>query len=46
MAGLTGHYEAVNHAGERIVLDTTRVLEAGETVDLRESVAMSREFYR
>jgi len=45
-AGLTGHYEAVNHHGERIVLDTTRVLQAGESVDLRESVQLSREFYR
>jgi ferredoxin len=45
-AELTGHYEAVNHHGEQIVLDTTRVLQAGEVVDLRESVRLSREFYR
>ncbi len=44
--GLTGHYEAVNHHGEQIVLDTTRQLLPGEVVDLRESVQLSKEFYR
>jgi ferredoxin len=44
--GLTGHYEAVNHHGEQITLDTTRMLEPGEVVDLRESVQLTREFYR
>ena len=44
--GLTGHYEAVNHHGERIVLDTTRQLQPGEVVDLRESIQMTKEFYR
>ena len=46
MAGLTGHYEAVNHHGEQIVLETTRLLQPGEVVDLRESVQLSREFFR
>jgi ferredoxin len=32
--GLTGHYEARNHRGERIVLETTRKLVKGEVVDL------------
>jgi ferredoxin len=45
-AGLTEHYEAANHHGELIVLDTTRQLQPGEVVDLRESVHVSREFYR
>ena len=45
-AGLTGHYEAVNHHGEQIVLDTTRVLGPGEVVDLRDSVRIGQEFYR
>jgi ferredoxin len=45
-AGLTGHYEAVNHHGEQIVLETTRVLEPGEVLDLRESVRANVEFYR
>ena len=45
-AGLTGHYEAVNHHGESIVLDTTRQLQPGEVVDLRESVQVGRELYR
>lgn len=44
--GLTGRYEAVNHHGEMVVLDTTRPLAAGEVVDLRESIQLNREFYR
>ncbi len=44
--GLRGHYEAVAHHGEQIVLDSTRSLSAGETVDLREAIAMNREFFR
>ena len=45
-AGLRGHYEAVAHHGEHIVLESTRVLDAGEMVDLREAIAMNREFFR
>ena len=45
-SGLMGHYEAVNHHGERIVLDTTRMLAPGEVVDLTESVQLTREFYQ
>ena len=44
-AGLTGYYEAVNHHGEQIVLETTRSLEPGEVIDLRDSVRIGREFY-
>ncbi len=44
--GLRGHYEAVAHHGGQIVLDTTRPLAAGETIDLREATAMNREFFR
>lgn len=45
-AGLTGHYEATNHDGKKVVLETTRTLAAGETVDLRESIRANLEFYR
>ena len=44
-AGLTGTYEAVNHHGESVVLNTTRILGEGEWVDLRESIHLNREFY-
>lgn len=33
-AGLSGHYEARNHHGEQIVLETTRQLTKGEVIDL------------
>ena len=32
--GLSGHYEATNHHGQRIVLETTRKLAKGEVIDL------------
>ena len=44
-AGLAGHYEAVNHYGDQIVLETTRPLQAGEVVDLRESVQLNQNFF-
>jgi ferredoxin len=43
--GLTGHYEAVNHNGETVVLDSTRPLAAGEVVDLRESIQLNQQFF-
>jgi NAD-dependent dihydropyrimidine dehydrogenase PreA subunit len=43
--GLTGCHEAMNHHGEAIVLETTRTLEAGELVDLRDSIALNRSFF-
>src|SRR5512134_573689 len=33
-AGLKGHYEGTNHHGVQVVLETTRALDAGESVDL------------
>ena len=45
-AGLTGHYEAANHRGESIVLDTTRVLAPGEVIDLQPSIKMNANFYQ
>lgn len=44
-SGLTGHYEASNHHGESIVLETTRPLAAGETIDLREAILLNQKFY-
>lgn len=45
-AGLTGRYEAVNHNGKKVALETTRVLSAGEVINLRESIRANQEFYR
>ncbi len=45
-AGLQGHYEGVNHRGEPIVLETTRILPAGEVVDLTGSIRLNRDFFR
>jgi hypothetical protein len=44
-AGLTGRYEAVNHRGQKVVLDTTKVLAAGEMLDLRGSIQKNKQFY-
>jgi ferredoxin len=44
-ANLTGHYEGTGHRGQKVVLETTRRLSAGELVDLREAIALSLEFY-
>ena len=44
--GLTGRYEAVGHHGEKVVLDCTMVLAAGQVVDLRDAIAQNREFHR
>jgi ferredoxin len=45
-AGLTSHYEAANHRGESIVLDTTRALAPAEIIDLRPSIKMNENFHR
>ena len=44
-AGLTGRYEAVNHRGQKVELDTTKVLAAGEVLDLRGSIQKNKQFY-
>jgi len=44
--GLTGHYEGANHYGEQVVLETTRALETGETVDLTDAIQENENFYR
>lgn len=43
---LTGHYEGANHFGEVVVLETTKVLQAGETVDLTSSILENDQYYR
>ena len=44
--GLSSHYEAVNHYGDSVVLETTRALAAGETVDLTPSIKDNATFYK
>jgi hypothetical protein len=46
MPGLAGRYEHTNHHKETIVLETTRALTAGETVDLRTSIQSKYDFYK
>jgi len=43
---LMGHYESANHHGEPVILGTTRVLAAGEIVDLTPSIQDNAGFYR
>jgi ferredoxin len=44
--GLQGHYEHINHRQEKVVLETTKSLQPGETVDLRESIQANYDFYK
>lgn len=44
-AGLTGYYEAVNHHGEQVILNTTRILGQGEILNLRDGILLNREYY-
>ncbi len=43
--GLTGHYEGIDHHGNKVVLDTVRQLEAGEIVDLTEDIQPNYDFF-
>jgi hypothetical protein len=45
-AGLTGHYQAIDHKKKEIVLETTRVLAAGEVIDLRGSIKTNVQFFK
>ncbi|MBK8783958.1 MAG: ferredoxin family protein [Anaerolineales bacterium] len=45
-AGLTGHYEAKDHHGKAVVLETTRALTAGEVLDLRGSIKTNAQFFK
>lgn len=44
--GLPDRYVGSNHRGEVVALESTRALAAGETVDLRDSVALNRDFFQ
>ncbi len=43
--GLADRYEGVNHQGQPVVLESTRALNAGEVVDLRDSINLNRSFF-
>ena len=43
--GLTGHYEGTNHQSEPVVLDSIKVLEAGEEVDLTEDIQPNYDYF-
>jgi ferredoxin len=43
--GLTAHFEGTNHHGVKVVLETTRQLEAGETIDLTEDIQPNYDFF-
>ncbi|MBM3145990.1 MAG: ferredoxin family protein [Chloroflexi bacterium] len=44
-AGLTDHYEAKDHHGNPVVLDTVRKLEAGEVIDLTKDIQTNKDFF-
>lgn len=44
--GVAGRYESTNHYGETVVLETTRVLAAGEIVDLTPAIQENENYYR
>ncbi len=43
---LKGHFEATNHFGKPILLDTTQQLNAGETVDLTPDIKENYDFFK
>lgn len=43
--GLAGHYEGTNHHGEKVVLETVKELDAGETVDLTEDIQPNYDYF-
>ena len=43
--GLSGHYEGTNSHGVAVVLETTRVLDAGEEVDLTEDIQPNYDYF-
>ena len=46
MVGLTGHWEGTNHHGEKVVLETTRQLKAGEELDLTADNHFNYEYFQ
>jgi ferredoxin len=43
---LKGHFEATNHFGKPIRLETTRQLAAGEVVDFRQDIKPNYDFFK
>lgn len=43
---LTGHYEGTNQHGKPVILETVRVLDSGEVVNLREDIQENYEFFQ
>jgi len=43
--GLSGHFEGSNHHGKTVVLETTKQLAAGETVDLTPDIKVNGDFF-
>lgn len=44
-AGFTEVYDGTNHEGEAVHLEATRILKAGEVVDLTEDIKPNYEFF-
>lgn len=44
--GLSGNYQAKSHHGEAINLNSTRVLAAGEIIDLRTAIEENKKYYK
>lgn len=44
--GLTGHYEGSDHYGKPVVLNSTRILAAGEVLDLTPAIAENARFFK
>lgn len=45
-AGFDTVYDGTNHDGEAVHLESTRILEAGEVVDLTEDIAANGKFFQ
>jgi ferredoxin len=46
MKGLTGRYTGTNHHGKQVLLENTRQLAAGETVDLTPAIKVNTDFFK
>jgi ferredoxin len=44
--GLTGHYEGTNHHGVKVVLESTKQLSKGESVDLTEDTQPNYDYFK
>ncbi len=45
-AGFTEEYDGENHNGDAVHLNATRILKAGETVDLSEDIAVNANYFK